>query len=113
MGYDRYLHLSWPIVRACVFYGFLEILYRQNEPGIPITRGDPKGTRRPAGARLPVLFSSDPTRQTGRTRPGIPAGYPVNGNQGPTSNRLVYPVPLWSKSGTFLFQCSPRPQGAI
>ena len=25
----------------------------------------------------------------------------------------VYPVPLWPKSGTFLFQCSPRPQDAI
>ena len=51
MGYDRYLHLSWPIVRACVFYGFLKILYRQNEPAIPITRGYPK-TRGYPGTRF-------------------------------------------------------------
>ena len=42
----------------------------------------PAGTRKPAGTRVPVFISSDPTRQTGRISPGIPAGYPGNSNQG-------------------------------
>ena len=45
----------------------------------------PVGTRKPVGTLVPVLFTSDPSSQTGRTRPGIPAGYLGNRNRGPTS----------------------------
>ena len=52
--------------------------------------GDP-GTRfpttqLPTGSENPRVLSSDPTRQMGRTRPGIPTGYPGYRNQGPTSS---------------------------
>ena len=76
------------------FLRFLEILY-SHKPGIRITRGYQKTCRDPgtrfSSSESPRVWGSDPTRQTGRTRLRIPARYPGNSNQAPTSSPVQHP----------------------
>ena len=102
--------------RYAIWKGFLEILWRDSEPGILDTRGYPKTrgypgtqapvTRLPASSENPRVLRSGPTRQTGRTRPGIPAEYPGIRNQSLCLVVYCYPAVSvhlkWSKySGRF------------
>ena len=66
---------------ALIWIGFLEVLRKNNEPGLP------QNGRVPVTSLPAVFRSSDPTRWTDRIRPGIPAGYPGNRWKGPVSTR--------------------------